>query len=222
MRTAPPKPIEKLVAFFIPPACREEVVGDLHERFLSTPRYVADVLTTVPFVIVSRIRRTTDAVVFLMEAIVLYSSYLAAAFFLDRTLLTDALGLFRLGLPAAISLLVLMWADAYADPRNRSPLKPMLGASLGVAFAWLSQAVLLAGNADFMLPRSIMIAGSSLSLLLVSALRLLYAPAVNVPAHWQKQSVAPFRIPRPNTAISIAALAVAVILLIAYQIGKRN
>src|SRR5258708_40201533 len=108
---------------------------------------------TVPLVILSRIRRTTDPVVFLMEAIVLYSSYLAAAFVLDQSLLTDAFGFFRLGLPAAISLLVLMLADAYANPRNRSPLKPMLGAALGVAFAWLSQVVLLPRPAGFLPPR---------------------------------------------------------------------
>jgi hypothetical protein len=222
MGTVPPKPIERLVGFFIPPACREEVLGDLHQRYESTPRYVADALTTVPLVIVSRIRRTTDAVVFLMEAIVIYSSYLAAAFSRDQTLLTDALGFVRLGLPAAISLLALMLADAYADPRNRSPLKPMLGVVLGVAMAWVLPVVLLAGNADFALPRSVMIAGSSLSLLLVCALRLLFAPVLNIPAHWQKQSLAPFRIQRPSTAWSIAALAIALILLIAYRIGTRN
>jgi hypothetical protein len=222
MRTVPPKPIEKIVGLFIPPACREEVLGDLHERFLSTPKYIADALTTVPLVIVSRIRRTTDPVLLLMEAIVLFSSYLAAAFFLDQTLLTDAMGFCRLASPAAISLPILMLADAYADPRNRSPLKPMLGAVLGIAFAWFSQAVLAAYNSDFTLPRSVMIAGSCLGLLLVSALRLLFAPAMNIPAHWQKQQVAPFRIQWPNKAASITALAIAIILLIAYQMGKGN
>ena len=220
MRSVPPKPIERIVGFFTPPACREEVLGDLHERFQSTPRYVVDAVMTVPLVILSRIRRTTDPVVFLMEAIVLYSSYLAAAFFLDQSLLTDAFGFFRLGLPAAISLVVLMWADAYTNPRNRSPPKPMLGAALCVAFAWLSQAALLTGAADFMLPRPTMVAGSSLSLLLVSALRLLFAPATSIPAHWQKQALVSFRIQRPNRAVSIAALVIAMILLIAYQIGK--
>jgi hypothetical protein len=219
MRTVSPKPIERIVGFFIPPACRQEVLGDLHERYQSTTRYAGDALTTVPLVILSRIRRTTDPVVFLMEAIVLYSSYLAAAFFLDKSLLTDALGFSRLGLPIAISLLVLVLADAYADPKNRSPLKPMLGAALGAAFAWLSQAVLVAGNADFALPRWIMIAGSSAGLLLVSALRLLFAPATSIPAHWQKQSLVSFRINRPDTAVGIA-LVIAVILLIAYQVGR--
>ena len=220
MRTVPPKPIERIVSFLTPVACREEVLGDLHERFQSTPRYVLDAIMTVPLVVLSRIRRTTDPVVFLMEAIVLYSAYLASAFFLDQSLLTDAFGFLRLGLPAAISLLVLMWADAYGNPLNRSLLKPMLGTALGVAFAWLSQAVLLSGAADFMLPRPIMVAGSSVSLLLVSALRLLFAPVINIPAHWQKQALVSFPIQRPNRAVSIAAFVIAMILLIAYQIGR--
>jgi hypothetical protein len=66
-----------------------------------------------------------------------------------------------------------------------------------------------------------MIAGSSLGLLLVSALRLLFAPALNVPAHWQKQQVVPFRIHFSGTALRIAAVAIVVILMIVYQIGKR-
>jgi hypothetical protein len=221
MATAPPKQIERVVALFIPPACREEVLGDLHERFQSTPYYIADAVTTIPFVILSRIIRTTDPVVFLMEAIVLLSSYLAAAFFQDQTLLKDALGLSRLALPAAVFLHVLILADAYADPRNRSPFKPILGPALGVAFAWLSQAVVAAGSVDFVLPRSIMIAGSTLGLLLVSALRLLFAPALNVPAHWQKQQIVPFRIHFSGTAVRIAAVAIVLILMIVYQIGKR-
>ncbi len=216
----PPKPIEHLLGFLIPPACREEVLGDLHERFLSTPRYVMDVLTTIPFVLISRIRRTTDAVVFLMEAIVLFSSYFAAASLLDHNLLTDALGLFRLGLPAGIVLLTLLFADAYANPRNRSPLKPLLGPALGVALAWLSQAVLT--GTELTLPRFAMIAGSSLALLLVSVLRLLFAPAINVPAHWQKQSVVSFRIHLSGAALRIAAVAIVIIVLIVYQLGKRN
>jgi len=216
----PPKPIEHLLGFLIPPACREEVLGDLHERFLSTPRYIADALTTIPFVVISRIRRTTDAVVFLMEAIVLFSSFLAAAYFLDKTLLTDTFGFFRPGLPAAIVLLTLLFADAYANPRNRSPLKPILGPALGVAFAWLSQAVLT--GTELTLPRFTMIAGSSLSLLLVSGLRLLFAPRINIPAHWQKQALVSFRIHLSDTALRIAAVAIVIILLIVYQLGKRN
>lgn len=216
----PPKSIEHLLGFLIPPACREEVLGDLHQRFLSTPRYIADALTTIPFVVISRIRRTTDAVVFLMEAIVLFSSYFAAASVLDRNLLTGALGLFRLGLPAGIVLLTLLFADAYSNPRNRSPLKPILGPALGVVFAWLSRAVLT--GTELTLPRFTMIAGSSLGLLLVSALRLLFAPAINIPAHWQKQALVSFRIPLSGTALRIAAVAIVIILLIAYQLGKRN
>ena len=61
MASGPPKTFEALVAVVIPPACREEVLGDLHERYRSTRRYGLDVASTVPLVILSRIQRTADS-----------------------------------------------------------------------------------------------------------------------------------------------------------------
>ena len=55
--------IEKIVGIFIPPACREEVLGDLRERNDGVQLFIYDALRTIPLVIVSRIRRTTDSVV---------------------------------------------------------------------------------------------------------------------------------------------------------------
>ena len=55
--------IEKIVGIFIPPACREEVLGDLREKNDGAQLFLYDALRTIPFVIVSRIRRTTDSVV---------------------------------------------------------------------------------------------------------------------------------------------------------------
>src|SRR5271169_6684064 len=100
----PPRSLETLVGLFIPPACREVVLGDLHERYISLPRYVADVLTTVPLVILSRIRRTTDFQVLLMEAFVLYLSFWGADRFEEAAFLIDRLGLLRIAIPAATAL----------------------------------------------------------------------------------------------------------------------
>ena len=36
MRLRPSKTAEAIVALFLPPACREEVLGDLHERYRSS------------------------------------------------------------------------------------------------------------------------------------------------------------------------------------------
>jgi hypothetical protein len=69
MRSEPSKIAEAIVAFFVPPACREQIVGDLHERYHSPRQYACDAFLTVPLVISSRIRRTTDAHVFMLQVL---------------------------------------------------------------------------------------------------------------------------------------------------------
>ena len=85
----------------------------------------------VPCVIVSRIRRMTDPLVLLMEALALYLSFLAASWALAGTaFLHEPRGLFRLAIPATVALGVLVLADAYLDPRKRSVLMPLLEATI--------------------------------------------------------------------------------------------
>ena len=181
MRTAPPKTVEAVVGFLIPPACREDVLGDLHERYTCTRQYLMDALSTVPLVIASRIRRTTDPQVFLMEALLLYISFLGAAWYRDETLLNGRWGLLRLAVPAATALVALMLEDAYAAPGKRSPLKLVRGPAFGLAVALLWQAVLAAGSRELALPRWIMFSGGAISLLLVSTLRMLFPPVTDRP-----------------------------------------
>ncbi|HEV3039193.1 MAG TPA: serine hydrolase [Candidatus Angelobacter sp.] len=54
MRSRPSKTAETIVAVFVPPTCREEVLGDLHERYRSPGQYALDAMRTVPLVIYSR------------------------------------------------------------------------------------------------------------------------------------------------------------------------
>jgi len=61
MHSGPSKTAEAIVAIFVPPACREEVLGDLHERYRSPGQYAMDAVRTVPFVVYSRILRTSYA-----------------------------------------------------------------------------------------------------------------------------------------------------------------
>src|ERR1044071_4232806 len=65
MRRTPSRFAETVVAIFVPPGRREEVLGDLYERFHSPLRYAADALHTVPLVILSKMRRITDPQVLL-------------------------------------------------------------------------------------------------------------------------------------------------------------
>jgi hypothetical protein len=172
MPFAPPKLMEAVVGLLLPLASREHVLGDLHERYTSPLHYLGDAIRTVPLVIASRIRRTTDPDVFLMEALGMYIAFSGAAFLLDRSFLEH--GLLLLAIPVAVVLGVSTLAAAYADPRQRSPLQPIREAALGVAFAFLTQAVVA-------IPRWTMIAGGGMSLLLVSTLRMFFSSHANRP-----------------------------------------
>jgi hypothetical protein len=59
--TDPPRWMQAAVSCLLPPACREPVLGDLQERFSERGArwlgYVGDVVTTVPHVLRSQMRR---------------------------------------------------------------------------------------------------------------------------------------------------------------------
>ena len=218
----PPRTLEMLIGLLIPPACREEVLGDLHERYNGRLRYLGDVLSTVPLVILSRIRRTTDFQVLLMEAFVLFLSFWGAARFEDAVFLDDPLGLLRLAIPAATALLGLVLEDAYATPGRRSPLKPIRAPLFGVAMACLSQAWLSVGNPELTLPRWILLCGAAAGLLLVCGVRMLFPPLVDRPqgasgpAFWlhltaEPLSPATLRLLKSAGMIAVAALLGAVV-----------
>jgi hypothetical protein len=122
MHSRPSKPAETVVAFFIPPACREEVLGDLYERYRSPRQYGFDALRTIPLVIVSRMRRTADPQALVIQAFALYSSFLGAAWLTEGALPREQWGFLRLAIPAGIAMLGLILEDTYARPGRRSPL----------------------------------------------------------------------------------------------------
>ena len=176
MEPGPPKALETIIGFLIPPACREEVLGDLHERYRSTGLYIADALSAVPLVIASRIRRTADGQMLLMEAFVWYFSLLAATWrLMGPDFLYEQRGFLRLAIPAAVALFSLILSDAYAAPGNRPRLMSLLDAMFSVAFAFLSQAAVSAGRRELVVPLWIMIWGSGMSLLLLCTLRVMFS-----------------------------------------------
>lgn len=178
MQTGPGKLAETLVGLMIPPACREDVLGDLHERYTSPRRYIADAMCVVPLLIVSRVRRTTDPQVFLMELFAVYLSFLSAAWFLDVSMFSDRLEIVRLAIPAAIAVLATTLGDAYARPGIPPPRQAVRSAATGMAFAFALEAVLWTGGRELAAPLSILFCGAGLSLFFVSTLRLLFRPHV--------------------------------------------
>jgi hypothetical protein len=250
MHTGPSKTAEAVAAVFIPPACREELLGDLHERYSSSRQYGLDAVRTIPLVIISRIRRTVDPQVLVMQAFALYASFLSAAWLRDRALLSEQWGLLRLVIPAGMAMLGLILEDAYAKPGRRSPLKLVRGPALGLALALASQGMFRISNPDLALPSWIAFYGSGLCLLLSSAIRMLFPPATdqrqaNVRADWLKRSGGSFgNAEAASPAVTFCAAIVAVItvaawiaeraalpkgrfitlmlvLMIAYQVWKR-
>lgn len=252
MYSGPSKTAEAIVAIFVPPACREEVLGDLYERYSSSGQYGLDALRTIPLVILSRIRRTADPQVLLMQAFALYLSFLGAAWLKNGAFLSAQWGLLRLAIPAGLAMLGLILEDAYAKPGPRSQLNLARGPVLGLGLALASQGMFRISNPDLALPSWITFYGCAISLLLSSAVRILFPPATdqlqgaNVPAHWLEQSGG--SLGNPETSIRVAkgvAAIVAVVivgtwmadraglpkprivtlllvLLIAYQVWKRG
>jgi hypothetical protein len=177
MDSGPSKIAEAIVAVFIPPACREEVLGDLHERYGSPGQYSLDALRTVPLVIVARIRRTADPQVLLMQGFAWYASFLGAAWLKDGAFLREQWGLLRLAIPAAMAMLGLILEDTYAKPGRRSPLDLARGPVLGLSLALASQGMFRISNPDLAVPGWIALYGCAISLLLSSAVRMLFPSA---------------------------------------------
>jgi hypothetical protein len=115
MASSPPKLLETLARLIVPPACREEVLGDLHERYKTPLQYLGDLFSILPFLVMRRILRTTDPQLFLTDALLVYGSFLAAAWYKDR--LADGSSLLHLAIPAGLTLLYLVLNEALVVSR---------------------------------------------------------------------------------------------------------
>ena len=173
MEPSPPKIIEAAVELLLPPACRESVLGDLCESYTSPIRYLRDAILTVPLVIVSRIRRTTDAGLLLLEAFALYLCFATPARFLNgRVFLNQHNAYVRLALPVLIALLALVLADAYTSTEKRMIKTP----AAAFCAIWLQFAVT---STSWAVPLRLMLFGSYAGVLMVAGLRAVFAQGNN-------------------------------------------
>jgi hypothetical protein len=158
--------VRALVALLLPPACREEVLGDLHERNATSARFCIDAMRTVPHVIASRIRRIADPQLLFLHVIALYLCYYAAAWFEARAMLREPWGLARPAVPTLLVLVVLLLEDVYAKPGTRSRMQLIRGPLIAFVFVFLAPS----------LPPRTVLFGSALGLPLTLVLRLLFSP----------------------------------------------
>jgi len=167
----PPKMLEKAVAFLIPPACRQEVAGDLHERYRSLGRYLLETLQLLPCVIYTRIRRTSEARILIIQGLSLYLSFLIGAWLADINFLREIWAPVRLAAPAATMLAGIILEDAYAAPGVRSGWRLSRGPVLGVVLT-------LTTAARIAVPELVALYGAAVGLVLSSAVRLLFPPMI--------------------------------------------
>jgi hypothetical protein len=220
MESGPSKIAEALVYWLLPPACREEILGDMRERNQGSAQFLIEATCTVPSMIYSRIRRTTDAVVALMQAVSLYTAYVMSALWLNRDLLLRGYGFSRLAVPTAICLLAIMLGDAYSDPKKRSPCRILFGPTVGIALTYTLEL-----NHGWALPMPTLAWGGAFGFFTVSTLRLTFPPAtersqtVAVPAFWQKvELLSPSWSLRNALARCAVLLAIILFLLLSHHL----
>jgi hypothetical protein len=205
MAPGPPRLLEAFFAIWIPPVCRQEVLGDLCEKYSGPAQYVLLAIRTIPLVILSRARRVTEAPVVFMQALLIYGCYVAAAFYRDSAFLYGPDGLLRTALPLLPFLFVAVLFDVYGPP-----VKSALQLAARVSFAALIAFLMMAGT----LPVWMNLLGASGSLLLVTAVRILFRSDPDMqqaagPAHWLRQTPAPIALPRTTLGVVVTAAVVA-------------
>ena len=180
MTAHPPELAENLVGWFLPPACREEVLGDLCESYANIPRYALGVAAVVPRVIVSQIRRNTDAWIFLLTTCgVCYS---VAAGLVNHSLEGDPNGLLRLAIPVVPAVLILLIRNGFASLEDRRRRAITLDITVAMGVAALTQLILLAAfRSDLMLPRWCPSGGTVFAWLFVILLRAIFPPGTKLP-----------------------------------------
>lgn len=218
----PPQPPRRLEAFFaiwIPPACREEVLGDLCEEYTGPLQYFFLAARTTPFVIWGRARRVTEAPVLFMQALLVYACYIGAAFNGDAAFLSGPHSLLRAAVPMLVFLFCIVTFDVYS-PLATSAVKIADRVVRASATTFLLLAL------DRLLPWRMNLLGTCATILMVSALRILFRSHPDLqqeagPAHWLKQTPAPLALARSNRAIITLIVAIAAGGVVGVLIGLK-
>jgi hypothetical protein len=170
----PPELAETLVGWFLPPGCREEVLGDLWESCSNPVQYTMSALAVVPRVIFSQIRRNTDSWVFLLTAFGIAYSFSAGSPGPSPNL---AHPLLRLAIPSIPAILTLLIRNGYAAAEERRQRAITIDIVIAIGVAALTQLMLLAAfRSDLMLRGWWPSEGTALSWFSIILLRALFPP----------------------------------------------
>ena len=163
METRPPALAEAVVRALVPPASREHVLGDLQERFTSTRQYVLDAFAALPFIVASRIRRTTHPLGFLFTVAFLWFAVFYGSF--QKSWLTALI-------PSLAGALALVFRDAYRTLKPRYVREAAFDTAAFALTVAVSQAVLALVASHLVLPVPALTVGLPLGSLVMFLLRV--------------------------------------------------
>lgn len=163
MGARPPENLARLVRALVPPASREHVLGDLQERYRSPRGYLADALQALPFVIASRLRRTTHPL-----GVLFVGAFLWWAVFWGNRQDTVLAAL----LPALITLAALALRDVYRDTTPSWPRAAALDVAIAATCVLLLEGMLWLLAPSLLLTRDTLLIGFPLGFLILFGLRL--------------------------------------------------
>jgi hypothetical protein len=143
MEARPPAVIDRVVRTLIPPAVREEVVGDLWERYRSPLQYLSGALRILPYVLASQVRRSTNRPLFATQAFLLFGC-LGGFVGTDPTRATviDAPRWEGAAIGAIAALVGLMSRDAYRGTEQWTVRRGLFDILTVAACVFVSQLVL--------------------------------------------------------------------------------
>ena len=159
--TGPPPFIAAVVTALLPAVRRAEISGDLHETYVSLGQYLRRAARGIFVEVVEQVRLTFDMRFVAGEACVFVISFAGAP-------------LVPLAIVIAAAIGVLILRDAYLDPKRRSQQDAAAHGIVASTFAFLSQVVLGLAEPSLTLPYGLMIRGGAISLMMMSAWRLVF------------------------------------------------
>lgn len=176
----PPECVEDMVGCFLPPACRQEVLGDLCECYENVFQYALSAASVIPRVVLSQIRRNTSTRIFLVTTCGIYYSVAAGAVNFSQG--DTAQTLFRIAIPIIPAILILLVRNGFAALEDRRQRAITFDIVIALGVAALTQLVLLAAfRSDLTLRGWWPSDGTLLAWLFVIVLRAFFPPEAKVP-----------------------------------------
>ena len=172
MEAGPHPIIEGVVARLLPRACREHVLGDLHERYVSTGQYVWDAVQTLPYAVWGQIRRTTSPLLAAAELGAVFIAFVGALGIVHPRAGGPAQAAAGAAIAAITALVTVALRDAWVGRTWRSNAYLMLDAILAVAFAGASHAFLHSIGSRLALEPAALLAGCATSVVLLAGVRI--------------------------------------------------